>query len=55
MYIYYTVIIDLFLPHVNSIFRVVTARVKVKVKVKFTLGQATKPQKGSSGIALFFP
>jgi hypothetical protein len=28
---------------------------KVKVKVKFTLEQATKAQKGSRGIALLFP
>jgi hypothetical protein len=28
--------------------------VKVKVKVKFTLEQATKAQKGSRGIALLF-
>jgi hypothetical protein len=28
---------------------------KVKVKVKFTLEQATKAQRGSSGIALLFP
>jgi hypothetical protein len=27
---------------------------KVKVRVKFTLEQATKPQKGSRGIALLF-
>jgi hypothetical protein len=27
---------------------------KVKVKVKFTLEQATKAQRGSRGIALFF-
>jgi hypothetical protein len=29
-------------------------KVKVKVKVKFTLEQATKAQRGSRGIALFF-
>jgi hypothetical protein len=29
--------------------------VKVKVKVKFTLEQATKNQRGSRGIALLFP
>jgi hypothetical protein len=28
---------------------------KVRVKVKFTLEQATKAQKGSRGIALLFP
>ena len=28
---------------------------KVKVKVKFTLEQATKAYKGSRGIALLFP
>ena len=28
---------------------------KVKVKVKFTLEQATKAQRGSRGIALVFP
>jgi len=28
---------------------------KVKVKVKFTLEQDTKAQKGSGGIALLFP
>jgi hypothetical protein len=30
-------------------------RRKVKVKVNFTLEQATKAQRGSRGIALFFP
>jgi hypothetical protein len=29
--------------------------VKVKVKVKFTLEQAMKAQRGSIGIALLFP
>jgi hypothetical protein len=29
--------------------------VKVKVKVKFALEQATKAQRGSKGIALLFP
>jgi len=29
--------------------------VKLKVKVKFTLEQATKAQRGSRGIALLFP
>jgi len=29
-------------------------KVKVKVKVKFTLEQATKAQRGSRGIALLF-
>jgi hypothetical protein len=29
--------------------------IKVKVKVKFTIGQATKAQRGSRGIALLFP
>jgi hypothetical protein len=29
-------------------------KVKVNVKVKFTLEQATKALRGSSGIALFF-
>jgi hypothetical protein len=28
---------------------------KVKAKVKFTLEQATKAQRGSRGIALLFP
>jgi hypothetical protein len=28
---------------------------RAKVKVKFTLEQATKAQKGSKGIALLFP
>jgi hypothetical protein len=31
------------------------SKVKVKVKVKFTLEQATKSQRGSTGIALLFP
>jgi hypothetical protein len=31
-----------------------TVKVKVKVKVKFTLEQATKAQRGSRGIAVFF-
>jgi hypothetical protein len=31
-----------------------TVNVKVKVKVKFTLEQATKAQRGSIGIALLF-
>jgi hypothetical protein len=31
------------------------ALVKVKVKVKFTLDQATKAQRGSRCIALLFP
>jgi hypothetical protein len=30
-------------------------RFKVKVKVKFTLEQATKAQRGSRGIAVLFP
>jgi hypothetical protein len=30
-------------------------RVKIKVKVKFTLEQAVKAQRGSRGIALLFP
>jgi hypothetical protein len=30
-------------------------KVKVKVEVKFTLEQATKTQRGSTGIALLFP
>jgi hypothetical protein len=29
--------------------------IQVKIKVKFTLKQATKPQKGSRSIALLFP
>jgi hypothetical protein len=32
----------------------VTVCVMVKVRVKFTLEQATKAQRGSSGIALLF-
>jgi hypothetical protein len=32
-----------------------TIIVKVKVKVKFTLEQATKAERGSKGIALLFP
>jgi hypothetical protein len=32
----------------------VMVNVKVNVKVKFTLEQATKAQRGSEGIALFF-
>jgi polyisoprenoid-binding protein YceI len=28
---------------------------QVKVKVNFTLKQATKPQRGSRGVALLFP
>jgi len=31
-----------------------TKIVKIKVKVKFTLGEATKVQRGSRGIALLF-
>jgi hypothetical protein len=34
----------------NSLYK----KVKVKVKVKFTLEQDTKAQRGSSGIALLF-
>jgi hypothetical protein len=30
-------------------------KVKVKIKVKFNLEQATKTQRGSRGIASFFP
>jgi hypothetical protein len=33
----------------------VKVKLKVKVKVKFTLEQATKAQRGSTGIALLFP
>jgi len=36
-------------------FRNGLSKVKVKVKVKFTLEQATKAQRGSRGIALIFP
>jgi hypothetical protein len=32
-----------------------TVLVEVKVKVKFTLEQATKAQRGRRGIALLFP
>jgi hypothetical protein len=39
-----------FIPCIRKI-----SKVKVKVKVKFTLEQATKAQRGSRGIALLFP
>ena len=39
---------------VRSLLRQVTSNVKVKVRVKFTLEQATKAQRGSRGIALLF-
>jgi hypothetical protein len=29
--------------------------IQVKIRVKFTLKQSTKPQRGSRGIALLFP
>ena len=43
MYIYYVYIIYMYI-----------CLIKIKIKVKFTLEQATKGQRGSRGIALLF-